>query len=278
MDQALQILRLTHDGDDLAPRDLALLEHVVNHGAATLSESGAKYWEGMYTRVVAGTYAAPWLHGIPELTRDHDGSVRWRGRSVEHFSFRDPVAEKAAAEKTAAGCMRLERDGLRVTSGALLDLWSRMRFAGELGASLVRKAVSFNRGLEALRLDVHTLSGSTDAEMAQELAAIGTKLNQTKEGSQGYFSVMPLITRQDYDAAVEGIERSVSWSRNMVWRSGSLTPDHLLYDEPYESLSQLARLVDRESLVDQSVVEEKYLGVACSDTSKSTSIQREVCR
>ncbi len=247
-------------------------------GVKVLSEAGVKHWEDMYASVVAGTYVAPWFHGIPGLTRDHDGSVRWRGRSVEHFSFQDPEAEKAAAQKTAAGCLRLERDGLKVTSGALLDLWSRMRFAGELGQGLVRKAVSFSRGLEALGLDVHTLSGSTDAELAQELGAIDARLSQSQGARREGFSVLPLISRQDYDVVVESIERSVSWSRSMVWRSGALTPEHPLHDEPHESISLLARLVDREALVDESVVHEAYLGVACPDQSPSASVQREVCR
>ena len=40
-----------------------------------------------------------WLHGVPGVTKDHEGYVYWRGRHVEHFSYshEEPQREAQAA-------------------------------------------------------------------------------------------------------------------------------------------------------------------------------------
>ena len=173
--------------------------------------------------------------------------------------------------------MRLERDGIRVTSGALLDLWGRMRYAGELGVDLPRRAVSFDRGLVALNLQVHSLGQSSDAALKAEIDAIQVALNQPS--GAGTVSVMPLITRQDFDVIVEAVQRSAEWSTSVVWRSGAMNSEHALHGEPAKSVALLERLVDRDGLVDESVVHETYLGASFVCAVPEAGIhQREVFR
>lgn len=51
----------------------------------------------------------------PLLTRLPQGFVAWRGRCVEHFSFRDPAEEQDAARDLANHCEMLEAKGFPVT-------------------------------------------------------------------------------------------------------------------------------------------------------------------
>ena len=51
----------------------------------------------------------------PLLTKLPRGYIAWRGRCVEHFSFRDPVEEQDAARDLANHCEMLEAKGFPVT-------------------------------------------------------------------------------------------------------------------------------------------------------------------
>lgn len=54
-----------------------------------------------------------YLH--PLLTKLPQGYIAWRGRCIEHFSFRDPVEEQDAARALADHCEMLEAKGFPVT-------------------------------------------------------------------------------------------------------------------------------------------------------------------
>lgn len=65
----------------------------------------------------AGTYADDrWFCRIENLTRDAEGYVYWKGIHVEHYSFDNPVKEKAAAQTLADNCKLLEAKGIEVDS------------------------------------------------------------------------------------------------------------------------------------------------------------------
>ena len=75
-DKACEILKQTHDGDDLDPSDLKLTELAVN---GYLNADGKEVFEELYLRVVVdGTYVKPYLHDIEHLTRDHEGYIYGR--------------------------------------------------------------------------------------------------------------------------------------------------------------------------------------------------------
>lgn len=127
IDKALAILENTHDGDDLSPQHLRLVETAVN---GWLNEAGEVAFDALYAQVAAGTYARPWLHGVEGLTIDHQGYVYWlcadgREAEVEHFSYWDDESRARLAEysvRLAAACRAVEAAGERVTCAAVLDV------------------------------------------------------------------------------------------------------------------------------------------------------------
>lgn len=114
-DMAIEILRLTRDGDALAPEHLYLLECAVND---RLSDAGKVAFTELYAHATKSDgYTRPWFHGIEHLTKDHEGYVYWKGIRVEHYSFYGDDAharEREAALALARACERCEEKGLPV--------------------------------------------------------------------------------------------------------------------------------------------------------------------
>ncbi len=115
-DQACEILRATHDGEDLAPPDLKLLELAVN---GFLNAAGEEAFAQLYRNATKPEgYTKPWFLGIKHLTRDHNRYVYWKGIRVEHFDhdhWRRPGWQermKASAESLASACRKLEAKGV----------------------------------------------------------------------------------------------------------------------------------------------------------------------
>lgn len=74
-DLAIAILKNTEDGEQLAPEHLRLVEDAVN---GPLDETKSAIFRTLHADVLAGTYRKPWLHGVENLTRDHEGYVYWK--------------------------------------------------------------------------------------------------------------------------------------------------------------------------------------------------------
>lgn len=128
VDKAIEILRLTHDGEDLQLRDLKLTEMAVN---GQLNEQGVRLFERLREEVVSGEYLEKrrWLFGIEHLTMDHSGYVRWKGRVVEHFTLREDneVRLQEWAIELAQRCQALEQKQLPVGSGSAIFRWHLLR-------------------------------------------------------------------------------------------------------------------------------------------------------
>ena len=112
-EKAMEILHRTHDGDDLAPEHLRLLELAVND---MVNETGQIAFEQLYTEVAGGAYVQPWCHGIENLRKDHRGYVYWKGVQVDHFSFDRYEEAHEAAIELADHCRTLEMLGLPVST------------------------------------------------------------------------------------------------------------------------------------------------------------------
>ena len=95
---AIRILQQSKDGDALASDDLWLLQGAVN---GQLNERGYERFASLHEEVCSGEYARRhhWLHGIEGLTREHSGYIKWRGKTVEHYSFNDADAERAGDQR-----------------------------------------------------------------------------------------------------------------------------------------------------------------------------------
>lgn len=85
-EQACEILKRTHDGEDLSPSDLRLVQEAVN---GNLTPAGKVAFSDLYAQVLSGEYRRPWLHGVEHLTIRHNGDVYWRDVRVENFTYFD---------------------------------------------------------------------------------------------------------------------------------------------------------------------------------------------
>ena len=108
-DMATEILRATHDGDDLSPQHLKLLEMVVNDHA---NEKGEQAFRSLHKQVMAGEYTRPFLHDVEHMTQDREGYIYFKGIHVEHFSRDWAHTEGGKAELVALQKWCLEREKL----------------------------------------------------------------------------------------------------------------------------------------------------------------------
>lgn len=121
IDKAIEVLGRTHDGDDLSPGHLSILESAVNNN---LTPEGETYFnDEIYEKVMQGIYKKPWAYGVEHLTKDHAGYIYWKGIEVEHYSFHDYESAKAAAEELARRCMSLEAQGKEVNGTTAIWGW-----------------------------------------------------------------------------------------------------------------------------------------------------------
>lgn len=121
INEAIEILRATHDGEDLDPSDLALVQSAVNYN---LTEEGVRIFDALHQRAISGSYQKPWLFDIEHLTLDHIGNVRWRDHIVEHYTFYndDSVARlRVEALELAHRCALLEQRHITPCIAAVLN-------------------------------------------------------------------------------------------------------------------------------------------------------------
>lgn len=124
-EMAITILRATHDGDNLAPVDLVLVELAINR---QLNAVGLVRFDELYRNATKPVgYTAPFLFGIEHLTIDHHGNILWKGIAVEIFhhgvwrqpGWRDQM--RADAEAVAARCQQLEVEGIEPSMATVTD-------------------------------------------------------------------------------------------------------------------------------------------------------------
>jgi hypothetical protein len=121
IEKALEILPKTHDGNDLDPDHLKLLELAVN---GFLNAKGLALFEELYQSVLKG-YVKPWLHGVENLTIDNVGYVYWKGIQVEHYNlgWHRSTDAKKQAEEVGRRCRLLEEQKKEVSYGSVIWGW-----------------------------------------------------------------------------------------------------------------------------------------------------------
>lgn len=109
-DEAIEILRATHDGDELDPQHLKLVELAVN---GLLNQAGRQAFAELLASVRKG-YVKPWLHGAEHITRDHAGYIYYKQHRIEHFSPAYALSPEAQAYacKLSETCKALEAKGI----------------------------------------------------------------------------------------------------------------------------------------------------------------------
>lgn len=128
-DNAIEILQLTYDGDDLDPAHLKLLEHAVN---GHLNQTGRALFQELLLQARAG-YTTPWFHGVEHITRNHEGYVLWKGVAVEHFNSAYACSSEAEAyvKELARRCAILEQQGTAPDTTHVVWRWNENHDADE---------------------------------------------------------------------------------------------------------------------------------------------------
>lgn len=108
-----ELLRLTNDGNKLAPKHLSLVQLVVNGEA---SGYGLQEFYKILGQAREGKYDAGkvWAYNIENMTKDQVGYIYWRGSHIEHYSHRNYREEKTDALQLAERCKLIESKGLEV--------------------------------------------------------------------------------------------------------------------------------------------------------------------
>jgi hypothetical protein len=133
IDKALEIVRATHDGNDLSPPHLKLVELAVN---GLLNDHRKVAFEELYQNATkAAGYTVPCFHDVEHLTRDHQGFVRWKGHQVEHYDSPWCYSGEAreAAEEVGRRCRLLEYMGEVPTTEKVIWRWP---IEGSMGSML----------------------------------------------------------------------------------------------------------------------------------------------
>ena len=122
IEQSIDILRDSRDGEDLDPAHLSLVEAAVNNN---LTERGVQAFRQLHADVIAGKYTKPWLCGVEHVTRDLQGYVYWKGNHIEHFTFSamDAAHLKAITQRLGEKCRHIEALGLPVCGSTYLNSW-----------------------------------------------------------------------------------------------------------------------------------------------------------
>lgn len=109
-EKAMTILQATHDGDDLAPTDLQLVELAVN---GQLAENRQEQFASLYEACARDEYSQPWFHGIKHMTIDLSGWIYWKGTPVEcyHLEYAYSVEASEDAQEIAERCRHLQSIG-----------------------------------------------------------------------------------------------------------------------------------------------------------------------
>jgi hypothetical protein len=220
IEQVLAVIKATHDGEQLSPRDLKLTEHVVNHGRAALTDAARARLDEVVAMVERGQYVQPWLHDIEHLTKDHQGYVKWRGHVVEHYSFRDADQEKAAAQMLGACCRFLEERGREVPGRGIFKAYDEARHGEGLGVR--RWALHWATLPDRAEVAVSELEFESQDQAVVAMALSAADRQEDWRIGEGNVRSFKVVTQEDFDSAVEQLTQACGWAMHAVnWREYS---------------------------------------------------------
>lgn len=263
IEQAQHVLRSTHDGDDLAQSDLALLQAVVNYGRTALQERSRLRWDLVVEQVARGQYVQPWLHGVEHLTKDQAGYVLWRGTGVEHFSFcENEAAERAAAERLGQCCRFLEGAGRQVSSAQVMRAFDEARYGQ--GMELDRWLVMWITLKNVSRIAIEPIDSGEESLSDAEIGLILDRQMTAWRCSREELRHMRVVCREDFDSAAQQLAQSCDWAmRALNWYEYSSGRRGVYF------LERLHAGIDREQLPTAAALSEGYFcGAGGSPTSR----------
>ena len=120
-DLSCEILQKTHDGDDLTPEHLKLIENGVN---GFLTEKGKAALIELHESVKKG-YVKPWFLGVENFTQDLEGYVYFKGVHVEHYSHMTHDEALKELKELEKRCLYLESKGIEPNSKTAIWGWDK---------------------------------------------------------------------------------------------------------------------------------------------------------
>lgn len=218
MDECIEVLKLSDDGDDLSPHDLALVQFVANGGLDKLSQTGHERWGRLLRDLRTGAYRRSWLYGIEHLTQDHQGYVFWKGRQVEHYSFSDPDKGRAAAKELASVCRLLEHRGEEVTASAVSAMFDRIFWATGPGLNYDKGLLFYVVDTRGARLKMRRYC--TEQERHDVLRVNLMCLSREWEVPLSAVCYSRITIREHWQDAQDALERSWTWAQRVLHTSG----------------------------------------------------------
>lgn len=264
-EDAITILHFTQDGDLLHPRDLKLVECVVN--GMVLSAEGAKYWSNLVESARDGRYTSDWFCGIEGLTRNHVGYVFWKGHEVEHYDLIPGREEetRAQARILAAICRTLDNARITVKCSTVAEFYRRMHCAD--GVQTPRYLISWAikpAGFEATTVQLVQLERQAfEQEVAQR-----TEEARQRLGVDAYaLRSSQVITREDFDSAIEAIRGDARWAQRALMRAYQRS------DVADAVIARIAGEVDQRSLATKAAIQAHFLEPVLSDVSAAADAE-----
>ena len=213
--QACEILLHTDDGDLLPTEELALLETVVNCGVGVLTELGHSLWREMHSGALSGKYKTPsWLHGQEHLTKDQEGHVRWKGISIEHYSFKDRAEEAVAAHELARVCATIESRGLPMTWASCSQIYDEARFGQ--GIESPRMHVFWTFSDTRCDLTVIPESSADVGEAAVNGQRHAQQLNETWNCPDGALRRALVVSKESLLECERSIRSDSAWAQAVL--------------------------------------------------------------
>lgn len=252
--QAIEIIHRTQDGNDLSPEHLRLTEAVVNFGLSGLTPSGQDAWKALYEEVSTGQYKKPWLAGVENLTQDTEGYVYWRGTRVEHYSHTDMRKMHAAAERLGQICRYAEANNIPVVDWPSLGpIYDKLRFCE--GHSIPRKYVFWSVGRERCNFQVATCDhievASADLEKAERTEALRSEWGISTWGMRSAL----IASAEDFDGVLSTMSGDMQWIRSA---------HQIPLGRQHQLTEWLTATLDRETFWPESASSELFLSTPAS--------------
>lgn len=264
-DEAITILQNTQDGDLLHPRDLKLVERVVN--GAPLTPAGEEYWNNLVLSAREGRYTSDWFCGIEGLTRHHQGHVYWKGKEVEHYDLipgrEDWVHQQARI--LAAICKTIDTKGEVVSGSSVAAVYRRMHCAD--GMTTPRFLVGW--AIKPAGFEMHTreLIQSDRPALMKEIEDRTLEIYQALGMAGWGVRVSEICTKEDFTCVVDTIKGDARWAQR------ALKPAYQRSDVADAVLHQFQSSIPSDRLITQQAVREHFLEPALSEIAAAADAQ-----
>lgn len=264
INQAMDLLRLSNDGEDLPPEDISLIQQVVNSGLDALTKEGQEYWNNLHQSMVDGTYIRPWLHNQENLLKDHEGYVTWKGIKIEHYSFRDWEKEATSAKELASICREIENRGQKVSWESCSKMYQETYF-GE-GMTTPRFHVFWHFDKDDASLKVVPETSTSVVQSKQNYKTLSEKLHSKWQCEVSSIRHVQVNCKEDLSTCFNSLREDSQWAKSVLYKT------HV-----DDLIEQLYKQIDGTTLTDATTLSNYVLKVAKNELIQETIAELNDC-